>query len=301
MKRRREIMKAHPEVKQLVGPCPYTKYVVAFLVSVHGATAYYIATNDLVWWKWVLITYFIGATCTHALFLAIHEISHDLAATTKANNQFLGMFANLPIVAPYSVAFRDYHLEHHANQGTDGVDTDMPVRAEARLFSGKLGKAIWVMMQIGFYAFRPMMVKQFPPNKFLALNWVIQFTFDYFVYQSFGMAPFYYWGMSAVFAGSIHPVAGHFISEHYVFTPGQETYSYYGPLNWLAFNVGYHNEHHDFLNIPGSRLPQLKEMAPEFYDNLEITKSWPGTVWNYIMMDNMSGFSRMRREKDKYD
>jgi hypothetical protein len=35
----------------------------------------------------------------------------------------------------------------------------MPVRAEARLFSGKLGKAIWVMMQIGFYAFRPMMVK----------------------------------------------------------------------------------------------------------------------------------------------
>jgi sphingolipid delta-4 desaturase len=115
------------------------------------------------------------------------------------------------------------------------------------------------------------------------------------------MSPFYYWGMSAVFAGSIHPVAGHFISEHYVFTPGQETYSYYGPLNWLAFNVGYHNEHHDFLNIPGSRLPQLKEMAPEFYDNLEITQSWPGTVWNYIMMDNMSGFSRMRREKDKYD
>jgi len=117
----------------------------------------------------------------------------------------------------------------------------------------------------------------------------------------FGMAPFYYWGLSALFAGSIHPVAGHFISEHYVFTPGQETYSYYGPLNWLAFNVGYHNEHHDFLNIPGSRLPQLKEIAPEFYDNLETTKSWPGTVLNYIMMDNMSGFSRMRRAEIKFD
>jgi sphingolipid delta-4 desaturase len=115
------------------------------------------------------------------------------------------------------------------------------------------------------------------------------------------MAPFYYWGLSALFAGSIHPVAGHFISEHYVFTPEQETYSYYGPLNWLAFNVGYHNEHHDFLNIPGSRLPALYKAAPEFYDNLVKTESWPGTVWNYIMMDNMSGFSRMRREPDKYD
>lgn len=115
MKRRREIMKAHPEVKSLCGYCPYTKYITAFLVFVHFATAYYIATNDLAWWQWTLLTYVIGATCTHALFLAIHEISHDLAAKTKFANQCLGMFANLPIVAPYSVAFRDYHLEHHAN------------------------------------------------------------------------------------------------------------------------------------------------------------------------------------------
>jgi sphingolipid 4-desaturase/C4-monooxygenase len=159
MKRRLEIIKAHPEVKSLTGYCPYSKYIVAFLVSVHFATAYFVSTHEMVWWQWVLITYAVGATCTHALFLAIHEISHDLHAKSKFSNQMLGMFANLPIVLPYSVAFRDYHLEHHSYQGTDGVDTDMPVRAEARLFTGKVGKAIWVMMQIGFYAFRPMCVK----------------------------------------------------------------------------------------------------------------------------------------------
>ena len=52
------------------------------------------------------------------------------------------------------------------------------------------------------------------------------------------------------FPSALHPLGARWIQEHFTFDPQQETYDYYGPLNLVALNIGYHNEHHDFPGNP---------------------------------------------------
>ncbi|KNZ81612.1 Dihydroceramide delta(4)-desaturase [Termitomyces sp. J132] len=75
----------------------------------------------------------------------------------------------------------------------------------------------------------------------------------------------------------------------------QETFSYYGPLNLLAYNVGYHNEHHDFPSVPWTRLPALRALAPEFYDVLPSHPSWPMVIVNFIRDKEVGIFARAKR------
>jgi sphingolipid delta-4 desaturase len=301
--RRVKILKAHPEVKKLFGPEPLTKYVVAATVALQVGVA--AATRRWGWPAWLAAVYVVGATANHSLFLAIHELAHGGGAKTIVGNRLLGFLANGPIGIAYSITFKPYHMAHHRNQGVDGVDTDVPSRLEAWLITSTatgywdhaFRKALFMFNQIFAYALRPMFTKPdlVPVDGWIVANWAFVLAFDALVVALLGRTAMLYLLLSTFLAGSIHPTAGHFISEHYVMDGVAETYSYYGPLNYLTYNVGYHNEHHDFPSVPWSRLPLVTKLAPEFYDDLPRCDSWPGAILRYIFDDAISPFSRVKK------
>lgn len=291
--RRRRMLEVHPEIKSLYGPCPRTKYVCFALVLTQVALAY--TLRDAPWWLIVAVAYAVGGVINHALLLAIHELSHNLAFRRPVANRLFGLFVNLPIGLPVAATFRHYHLLHHSHQGCDGIDTDLPTAFEAKWLNSRLRKTLWMACQVLFYAVRPLLVLPKKPNGWEVANLLVQLSFDALILYLWGWKALLYLPIGSILTSGLHPLAGHYLSEHYVFRRGQETYSYYGPLNRITFNVGYHNEHHDFPYIAGSRLPTLKKMAPEYYDSLLCHYSWTRTIWAYIMNSQLGGFSRIKR------
>ncbi|KAH9630905.1 hypothetical protein HF086_014646, partial [Spodoptera exigua] len=210
---------------------------------------------------------------TFSFVPAIHEIAHNLAFghNRPLANKLFGFFANLPIGLPVSISFKKYHLEHHRYQGNEVIDTDLPTLLEAKLFCTTGGKLLWLFLQPFFYSFRPLVVRPKPPTPMELINLVIQLFFDAVVIKLWG----------------------HFVAEHYMFKKGYETYSYYGPLNWITFNVGYHNEHHDF--------PAVRRIAPEFYDTLPHHDSWSKVLYDFVMDPDIGPYARIKRKHHGLD
>ena len=197
---------------------------------------------------------------------------------------------------PSSVTFRYYHMDHHIYQGVDVIDTDVPTEWELRTFTTTPLKFLWMCSQSLAYALRPVFMNPKPVTKWQILNAVIILGLDALIYLQCGLWGFLYLITGSFVGVGLHPAAGHFIAEHYVFVKGYETYSYYGCLNYVNFNVGYHNEHHDFPKIPWSRLPRVREIAPEWYDHLPHHDSYCKVIWNYITDPNIGPWSRVKRK-----
>eukprot|EP00761_Pharyngomonas_kirbyi_P012032 gb/GECH01012059.1/.p1 GENE.gb/GECH01012059.1/~~gb/GECH01012059.1/.p1 ORF type:complete len:350 (+),score=64.91 gb/GECH01012059.1/:1-1050(+) len=299
--RHKKILRDHPEVKELMGHDPSAKYTVITMVLIQLIAAYFMRNTDS-WIELIIVAYGLGGTINGALAISLHESTHNLFFGNGFRDRLFSILvSNLPLGLPAAITFRRYHLDHHVYQGVQGYDPDLPIVMEGRFAQGVFRKAMWMFLQGLAYAFRPVLVRPKSMSSWEVINWSVQIIFDVAVIYFWGWQAMIYFILSSFLGMGIHPLAGHFISEHYISNPVQETYSYYGPMNWFTFNVGYHVEHHDFQNIPGSRLPELKKMAPEYYDHLAYYDSWTKVLWWYITDCSVSPFSRAVRTKEDRD
>jgi sphingolipid delta-4 desaturase len=294
--RTREILKQYPQIRQLIGKNPLTFFAIVGLVSLQIFMAWLVA--DLSWW-WVFgAAYLIGAFADHSLFVMIHECAHKLLFKKPEANRLAGILANVPQLFPSSVSFERYHIKHHSFQGVHELDADLPNKWEAKLINNYfIGKVVWLLFYPIFQIFRISRLKEIKPfDGWVALNWGVQIAFTVLIYVWLGPKALIYLLASFFFSVGLHPLGARWIQEHYLTHGEQETYSYYGPLNTVAFNVGYHNEHHDFPSIPWNKLPKIRSGAPTFYNNLFYHKSWTLLFFRFLFDKEISLYSRVVRK-----
>jgi sphingolipid 4-desaturase/C4-monooxygenase len=291
--RRKAILKAHPEIEELFVPDSRPVPYVILLVFAQLVAAY--LTKYMSWPVYFIVAYAFGGTITHSLSLMNHELSHGNLFKSKKMNEYFAMFCNTGMGIPSATTFKRYHMEHHQFQGVEGKDVDVAMSWEGRFFTTPFFKFFYLILMPLSYAGRPSIINPKSLNSTELTNYAITLFTNALVYKFCGAAGLWYLVASTLLGHGLHPMSGHFIGEHYIYTEGQETYSYYGPLNLLSWNVGYHNEHHDFPRVPGWRLPEVKRIAPEFYDNLASYSSWTGVLYRFVMDDSISPFSRVMR------
>lgn len=293
--RAQAILAKYPHVRSLFGHTPSTALFTVALVFAQVAIAYLLRNSA--WWVILVASYSVGALISHGLWSLIHECTHNLVFKRPLPNSLLQIFANLPHLLPSAISFRKYHIIHHRSQGDVNFDSDLPSEFEMKLIGNStFGKAMWLLFYFVFQPVRVFFLKKINLlDKMTFVNLIASLAFTYAIYSFMGGTALAYLFLSSMFSVGLHPVGARWIQEHFLVKAPQETYSYYGSLNATAFNVGYHNEHHDFMYVPWSRLPQVKKMAPEFYESLHYHNSWSKLLWKFLTDKNLGLNSRSVR------
>jgi sphingolipid delta-4 desaturase len=295
--RGRQILRAHPEVKKLFGPDRRSLLLIAFALISQLAIAYLV--KDSAWWVVGLCAFAVGAFFHHAIFVLIHDCTHNLVVKTTLGNRITALVANLPLGVPMAMGFRSYHLLHHRFQGDPKWDADLPTYLERKCVGNNtVMKAFWLLTFVLIEGIlRPSSVRAVNVlDRWGIFNLTLEIIFCAALVMTLGWTAMIYLWVSTLFSVGLHPLGARWIQEHFIFAAGQETYSYYGILNIPALNVGYHNEHHDLMLVPWSKLPQVKKLAPEFYDNLYFHRSWTALLFKFLFWDSQGMTTRITRD-----
>jgi sphingolipid delta-4 desaturase len=287
VERRRLILEKYPQVRELFGRDPVTFKITAGIFVGQFLIAAWLGWLGLSWW-WLslILAICVGAFANHANFVIIHDAIHNCVFENPLANKWTAILADLPNAFPTAMGFRCYHIKHHSHLSAYDYDADIPSHWEvAWVGNSTWRKAVWLFGFPAIQLARLSRLKGTVPimGKWTYINIAVIVAFDLFMLWAFGPNALLYLFFSFWFSvGGLHPLSARWLQEHFAFGPDQGTFDYYGPLNKYALNIGYHNEHHDFHEIPWSRLPALKAMAPEFYDDLRCHRSWLALLVTFV-------------------
>src|SRR6185369_12709107 len=106
--RTRQILKQHPEIRNLIGKNSFSFVLIAGLVVIQVGLSILLANQP--WWLILIVAYLVGAFIDHALFVMIHEATHKLIFKNRSANRLAGILANTPQIFPSAISFERYHI-----------------------------------------------------------------------------------------------------------------------------------------------------------------------------------------------
>ena len=308
--RKKQILDKHPEVRKLIGPNPWTSVIFLIPLGIQLTLAYYMENAPT--WLFILVSYLFGSVLAQAMAVVGHDAAHALVfANPRWLNKLFAIIAFTPcFMGPFANYWSVEHMYHH-QVVVDKMNRYGPqqngflVKAVVSLLFIHIMSAVFMISStiltaiclvtitmkllglrktffISQYNLPP--YKHFPQviGKWFLINQAITVGFFTAMYYFIGPWSVLYMYLSTCWANSLHPLGMRQVQEHYLRTNTQPTNSVYGVMQFFVFNVGYHNEHHDFPNIAWNRLPALRKLAPEFYDTLFYYNSYSEVLSNFL-------------------
>ena len=218
--RAQQILAAHPDVRGLFERDRWSALWTVLLVALQVAIGIGLVVLDAPWWAIIIVAYAFGAFANHALFVLIHDYTHNRVFKTANANKLGSIFANIAIVFPAAIGFRNHHLLHHKYLGIPGLDADVPTPNEARWVGNSWWrKTFWLSMFWAVQGFlRPTTVKAIRTvDNWVVFNAVAMAAAMAPIVWFFGWWPVAYLFISSLLSLGVHPVGARSIQEHYVF------------------------------------------------------------------------------------
>jgi sphingolipid 4-desaturase/C4-monooxygenase len=309
--RARAILKAHPEVRELFGHYAGTAVWCVLSASLQLSLAA-ISGLWLPWWGVLLLAWVIGGPLNIVLFQLAHECDHLLVFKSPRANRWLFTYTSLPMFFLGHHTWWIDHIVHHNDMSApkDFVMRRRVVYLGMRHLSPLLfpyGGFVCVTqffrtgLGLLMYVFTSLLRGRLKPTeRTLAVLGDVHLVAGYkrerielwgVLYPVLGltMCGLLWWlagwqsllylaSAQMFFTGFLHPyclgwVLG--ISHVHDRQQAQPTASHYGWwINLTTFNAGLHVEHHDLMAIPWFRLSRVREIAPEFYEDLKPLSSY---------------------------
>lgn len=287
--------------------------VAVAVIGVHAASALAIkrlsASPNAPRWAPALIvagaSATLGAQCAFLIQALNHELSHALPVAAAAPRDVphqiaqaslltLGVggaaLCHVPWAAYY---FSGTHQRHHRFAGSRrDVDAEAlfflwqtPLQGTAMRFCWLSAAAIVSPLSYAFSLAKYSLLDwraNIPEIRLMGLDWVLTGV----VCRKAGRYGAAYLLLSSFFSMGFlaHPLIGFWILQHLCVEGKQPTVSYYGSSIWnlLCLNELYHVEHHDFAGLSWRKLPKLRELVPDLYDQQHFETSIRYVVYSWL-------------------